>query len=304
MTPETNPQTPPKKSHTKKLLLLTLIIVLALVGKIVYDEIEKGKLHAENQARRTELKATRETLDSIREEVQAKITTIEELGGRVDTLLQIKNELQRERDLLEDRTLEEIQSLQEKVEGYTALLLQKDKEIVKLREVNELLSGENTQLKQKQNLLTKSITHLKTTQSKLKKKVTLASQLSITAPQVEGIDEKGKTLRRLSAQKIKTLKISFGIKANSIADSDGKEVLLRIIAPNSKVLFDINRGAGSFFFNQKELFYTLKQDILYDKRSQQVSFLYEKQSSYPRGLYQLEIYTEGYLMGRGSFELK
>ena len=80
--------------------------------------------------------------------------------------------------------------------------------------------------------------------------------------------------------------------------------MLRITAPNGKLLFDVNRGAGSFFVNKKELFYTLKQDVLYDKRAQAISFFYDQSSAYDRGTYHVEVYTDEYLMGSGSFTLK
>lgn len=300
-----NPVPSAEKPNKGKFLTIGLAVAcILLTAKVVYDAIDKAGLIEEGRAMGAELQSTYQVLDSVQREVEAKISAIEELGGQVDTLIQVKAELEQEKASLQSRSRKEITRLRAKVEGYTTLLLEKDEEITRLKETNKVLVSENTNLKSTQNQLKKSISTLEGTQSQLKEKVALASRLEITPPTVEGIGHKGKPLSRLRAKALKALNISFSIKENEVAEADGKEILLRLLAPNGKVLFDVHRGAGSFLLNGKELFYTLKQDILYDKRNQQIAFLYDKQSPYPAGTYQIEIYTDGYLMGKGTFELK
>ena len=292
------------KRRNDVLLIVLLVLSLALVGKVVYDVIEKIKLIEENEAKQAELLSTYQQLDSIQQVVKDKIRTIQSLGGLIDTLHHVRDALQEEKIRLHERNREEIAVLKKKVEGYTSLLFEKDAKIKRLRKVNNLLQGENTDLKYTQNKLKRSISSLKKHRKKLQAKVNIASRLKISTPTVTGLGRRGQTLRKLRAKRVKILKISFHIEANEVAEADGKEILLRIVAPNKKSLFDVKRGAGSFFINGKEHFYTHKQDILYDTKRQEITFLYEKQSKYMRGLYQVEIYTEGYLLGSGSFEIK
>ena len=295
-----------KESFYKSRILIIILFAtcVLLSAKIVYDTVDKAALIEEGEAKGVALQSAYQSIDSIQREISAKIIAIEELGGQVDTLLRVREELEQERATLRQRSRNEIAELRNKVEGYSGLLLEKDAEIVRLKEVNEILLGENTTLKVTQSQLRRSISSLEDTQDKLQEKVSIASRLEITTPEIQGMNRKGKPLRRLRADAVKLLKVSFSIKANEVAEADGKEVLLRIIAPNNRVLFDVNRGAGSFTKDGKEHFYTLKQDILYDKRSQQVSYLYDKQTPYQKGTYRVEVYTDGYLMGKSSFELK
>jgi outer membrane usher protein FimD/PapC len=69
-------------------------------------------------------------------------------------------------------------------------------------------------------------------------------------------------------------------------------------------LFDVTNGSGSFTFEGRELFYTVKQEILYDKSTQQVIVFYKKGSDFSPGLHQVEVYTNEYKMGNGTFTVK
>ena len=57
-------------------------------------------------------------------------------------------------------------------------------------------------------------------------------------------------------------------------------------------------------FENRELFYTAKQEILYDKNSQEVTMFYNKGSEYAEGRHIVEVYTDEYLMGTGTFTVK
>ncbi len=79
---------------------------------------------------------------------------------------------------------------------------------------------------------------------------------------------------------------------------------MRIIDENGQVLFDVARGSGTFMHGEKEEFYTESKDILFDNTNQRISYLYDKGSEYKSGQYFVEIYTDGYLMGKESFIIK
>jgi cell division protein ZapB len=80
--------------------------------------------------------------------------------------------------------------------------------------------------------------------------------------------------------------------------------MIRIVDENGQVLFDVAKGSGTFLFNNKEEFYTAAQEILFDNSKQKLTYLYDKGSDYNEGVYLLEVYTDGYLMGKGQFEVK
>ena len=296
---------PARGSSGKNWIIGLLILVnLGLVGKIILDGREKQELEDRNELTETELIEAYHSIDSMQVEVEAKIAEISRLGGEIDTLLQVQAALEQEKGALQTRTRREIARLRNRLEGYTALLLQKDEEIIQLKEVNKELLSENTDLKDTQNKLESSLRDLDATRKVLQTKVDIASRLSIENVIVTGVNVRGNDMKKLRAKRVNLLRINFDIKPNAVAPADGKEIFIRIIDPNNRVLFDVQRGSGSFFYEEKELFYTLKQEILYNKKRLPVAFLYDKKSTYIPGTYRAELYTEGYLMGKNSFAMR
>ncbi len=85
-----------------------------------------------------------------------------------------------------------------------------------------------------------------------------------------------------------------------------KQMMIRIIDPSGKVLFDVNNGGGFFMVadTKKDMQYTVKESILFTNSKQSVSMKYVKKDAYMVGTYSVEIWGEGYLIGESSFVVK
>ncbi len=293
----------PKKSN-RALIYVVVGLALLLVAALVVNFIRENNLKEKN----AELMVAYTRLDSIGNEMQEKIIEIEQLGGNIDTLQMIKDSLEIEKAGLKeirDRSYKEINRLKSRVEGYRELLVMKDTEIGELKKVNQSLVVENTELKTERNELNQNLRAAKKTEEKLSEKVQIASRLEIENIMVAALNVKGKPKEdEFRARQIDKLKVEFNITKNDVAPISGKEILMRIIDDNDNVLFDVARGSGTFVLDGKETFYTSKQEILFDNTQQVVSFLYDKGSEYLPGRYMMEVYTEGYLMGKKSFRVK
>ena len=240
--------------------------------------------------------------------MQFKIQEIDSLGGDISDLLIAQEQITAEREQLQlTRTANRqlIGRLRRKTDGYEELLREKDKEIKKLREVNEVLVSENTGLKVDKNELNRSIVELNEDKVELEEKVQFASQLKVEEIQVVAISKSGKERTGvLKNRQLDKLKVAFKISKNEVAQLEAKEIMIRVIDENDQVIFDVNRGSGSFIIDGKETFYTASQDILFDNSGQQLTFIYEKGSVYDPGTYKMEVFTDGYLMGAVSFAVK
>ncbi|MEL7146639.1 MAG: chromosome segregation protein SMC [Bacteroidota bacterium] len=265
-------------------------------------------LSAEKAETERQLQETYYDLDSIGSELDSKIATIRELGGDVDSLVVIKAELEDEKARLRRREIsqsKQIRALKDRVGGYKQLLLAKDEEIKQLTAINQELAQENTTLKVEKNELSQTLNDLNQQKSQLEEQVATASQLKIEDFAVYAVNKRGKEYKNsFRNRQIEQLKIQFALSENKVAPIEGKEVLLRIIGIDGNALFDVANGSGSFTFEGREQFYTAKQEILYDRSKKQVTFLYEKGSDYDKGVYKVEVYTDDYVLGRGSFTVK
>ena len=299
---------PIAKKKQKDLTLVFVGIALLLIGIIIFYYYQNQKLEEQNIAQTEEMNGTLLRLDSISSELNKKILTISQLGGEIDTLLKVQALLEADKKaLITQRNGERnySQNLMERVSGYKELLLMKDEEISELKKIAQKLMSENTELKEEKLILNNSLENVNQEKEQLKEKVAVASKLKIEGMKVFAVSSSGK--ERESAFKnrhIEQIKITFNVAENSVAPTEGKELLIRIVAPDGNVLFDVARGSGSFTFDGREMFYTQKQEILYDKKNQSVTLFYKKGSEYAAGKHQVEVYTDGYLMGKGSFEVQ
>ena len=294
-----------KKSRSRRtFLILAIAMALLLIGAVVWIFMRENVIQRTN----AELMVAYTQLDSIGNQLDDKIVEIDRLGGEVDDLVLVRDSLEQEKIALREsqvRGQKEIRRLGARVEGYRELLLMKDKEIEELQQINEVLVSENTELKTERNELTQTLQQARQTQEKLSKKVVIASRLEAENIKVAAISSRGSEKENeFRARQIAKLRVAFNIARNDVAPVEGKEILMRIIDENDNVLFDVARGSGTFVLEGKETFYTAKQEILFDNTQQAVNFVYDKGSEYLPGLYTMEVFTDGYLMGSKSFRVK
>ena len=296
----------PKKS--KSMMPVFLGVAFVLMAVLLYFFMQNRSLKEEVAETQTELNQAVLQLDSIGSALDQKILEITRLGGDVDTLLMIKAELEGEKRKLlttNSRNKNAIADLKDKVDGYQELLVLKDQEIKVLKEQNEVLFTENTTLKVEKNQLSDSITSIAENRDQLSEQVALASTLKVTGMKIFAVNSKGKEREsEFRNRHVENLRIEFTVNENRVAPIEGKGLLVRVIAPDNNVLFDVTRGSGSFNFEGREMFYTVKKEILYDRSSQKVTLLYNKGSEYALGKHTVEVYTDDYMMGRGSFVVK
>ena len=278
------------------------IMAIALLVYFIQDEQQQNLLKEEA------LTAAFLQLDSLSNELDKRILTISQLGGEIDTLVGIKQKLEEEKMYFlnkDQRQKITLGTLRDKVEGYRQLLLIKDEEINQLTQINEQLTTENIELKNETQALNQSINDIKLEKKDLNQKVQLLSKLKIEDFIIAAIDVKGKERSDSFRKKhINQLQITFVLSENEVAPIEGKKLWIRVVAPDNNVYYNVNMGSGSFTFLSRELFYTAQKEILYDRSQQRVVVYYEKGTPYLIGPHTVEVYTDDYLVGSGSFIVK
>ena len=295
------------KGNNKYLILLIIfgIIIIVQGVKIYLDHQEKTTLENTQASTQEELAVTMQRLNDIRVELDQKIAEIEQLGGDVAELQRVKEEIEQELANTKQRDQRELSRLRSKVSGYETLLKAKDEEIQKLQSINEELLTENTTLKTEKNELSDSINTIVQDKEELISKVNIASRLKAENIQLFAVNRRGRERESPFRQnQIDKLKVVFNIAENNVAPIEGKDIMIRIIDPNGQVIFDVDRGSGTFMLNNKEEFFTASQEILFDNSRQQLVFEYTKGSEFDEGQYMMEVYTDDYLMGRQEFIVK
>ncbi len=307
MTKEEQPEeNTPGTDKGKNILIIVLIILVILSGwRLLNDHREKSQKNEEILILTEENSDLNIRLDSMTFQLDLRIQEIEKLGGNVDSLVRIKEQLIRERQIETNRSASEIAALNERIDGYSGLLKEKDTDIIKLREQNQQLFSENIELKSSKAEVEEEVVKLNIKADELEEKVTIASQLKAEDIVVAAVNSRGRErIDEFRNRQLSKLKVSFTIAENKVAPEGLRDVYIQVLTPNDQVIFDIAKGSGTFELDGKEVFYTSRQDFIFNNSQQQLTYYYEKGSDYPSGLYTVRVYAEGTEIGSSTFEVK
>lgn len=289
----------------KKLIyILSVIIIIFIVVSsiLIYNNIQKEKIRIKQQ---TELDELYIDLDSVSNVLNDKILTISQLGGDIDSLLILKENIETEKREFRNRAYAQINRLQGKVDGYRELLLAQDEEIEKLKKLNEQLFEENKEQKVEINTLNDKITNINRSNKKLEEQIEIAGRLEIKDIEIVGVFRNGSTkINSFKNRSLNKLIVNFTVLENSLSKIEVLDIYLRIIKPSGQVVYDISKGSGSFTFDKRELFYSIKDEILIDKSEMTYNIEYVKSEDLNKGEYQVILYTNNYEIGRSEFIIK
>ena len=289
----------------KKIIrLLTGIIIVIIVG-LAYFIYQNNKNEKIKMMQEKELDNVYLELDSISNVLSEKILTISQLGGDIDSLLVLKENLEIEKKEFRTRAYAQINRLQGKVDGYRELLLAQDEEIERLKKVNEQLFEENKEQKIEINNLNSTISNINQSNKKLEEKIEVASRLEILDFEVIGIfrngSEKKNSFRNRSLDR---LSINLTLNENDLAKIEVIDVYISIEKPNGEIIYDISKGSGTFTYEKREEFYTIKEGVLVDRSKKELSINYIKNQEFNKGLHKVHFYTNQYKIGSGEFLIK
>ena len=311
----------PKNSTAVKAVLVIAIAFATLFGFLYFSarqEVDQRTIDISDKTK--ELLLTNTKLDSISAQLDAQIAEVAALGGEVEELEALKLQLEKDKKALINGKNVQLNDFKAKIKNYEALLAQKDIEIGKLREENQQLASqnqtlysENSTLKtEKSSLLTEkaalsdSVSSYTKTNRELKEKVTLAAALKAMNISVKAINSKGRERdgEAFKARRVSNVKVTFKLAENPLTKKENKTVYLRLVDPTGTIISDLATGSGAFMYGGKETIYTAKQSVFFDNTGQTVDFIYNRGAGYGKGVHTIELYSEGFKIGQGTFEIK
>jgi hypothetical protein len=290
--------------------LIIMTVVAAVFGYLYYQERNiTTRQEADLEVRVNELAMNEIKLDSISKQLDARIIEVKGLGGNIEELEKAKADLEKDRVALRRGTV----TLGKKIKEYEDFLSKKDEEIATLREENqqlisktETLTQEKTELETSKKAVSDSLTGVVTKNAELESKVTMAAALRARNVKVYAISSKGKIREgeNVKAKRIDKVRVDFILEKNPLTQTDNKTLYLRIIDPTGATIADDATGSGKFEYNGQEQGYTISQDVAYSNNNQDVSILYDRNSAFKPGTYSVELYSEGFQVGQGTFSVK
>lgn len=300
-----------KRSNSGLIAALAIMTIIAGVFAYLYYQETKftAKQTEDLDLRISELAGMEVKLDSISRELDAKIDEVEGLGGDVEELTKMKAQLETDRASLRKGNA----NLNNKIKEYEVFLKQKDEELALLRNENqqlltekeELITANQTLTKEKETV-TDSLSGALAKTEELEGKVHLASALKARNVKTYAVSTKGKVREgeSVKAKRVDKVRVDFMLEKNPLAEQNTKLVYLRILDPNGATISDTGTGSGTFQFNGETNQYTYSKEVNYTNNNQDVSILYDRSGDFAKGNYVVQLYSEGFLIGEGTFSVK
>lgn len=193
----------------------------------------------------------------------------------------------------------EITRLKKELKTVRAVLRTYVIQIDSLNRLNEALTKENIEVKNKYNVATRQISNLTAEKKDLNEKVSLAAQLDATNITALPMNKRGKKARKV--KDVKKIAVSFTIVKNITAETGNKALYIRITKPDNSVL---TKGNTTFPYEDKNIAYSIKKYIEYTGEEQSVTVYWDVEEFLPAGTYSIYIFADGNMIGQSSFEME
>lgn len=135
-------------------------------------------------------------------------------------------------------------------------------------------------------------------------RVIMADNISVTGVQSKS---NGKEVDKSKAKKADRLKVCFDLLKNKLSAGKQQTVYVKIIDPQGLTLYDELSGSGKFDNkeNNEDSRYTTSVTLDYAGDDTQSYCVYwNQQNAFAPGEYQVQIFHEGYSVGKSTFTLK
>lgn len=173
-------------------------------------------------------------------------------------------------------------------------------QIDSLNRANEQLKVEKHEAEKKYRQASSTAANLKKEKEQLTERVTLASKLDATGITVTPVNSRGKLAKRI--KRMEQFVVTFRIAKNVTAPVGEKEIYVRIMKPDDDIL--VKSRGDVFTFEGKEINYSMKKMIEYEGEEVPVTMYWNIEEYLSPGTYRVDIFADGNLIGKKSFELK
>ena len=294
---------------TNRLLIIIIIILSLALGVTLWQyfdlkkdfaqrgsEIElmsdeRGELENELNDMLAELDTMETTNDSMKVELANRKLEIEDLLKKV-----------KDKDFAIYKLKKETKTLRTIMKGYVVTIDSLNTLNVGLRKENKRVRTTLSEERSRAKRLEKS-------NENLSSKVALASRLDVEAVEAYGVrvkrDMTGKETDR--AKRTDKLRVCFTLRANQVAKPGKKNLYLRVLAPDGKILAAGTSGEFKFEYNGQKAYYSDKLTVEYTNTAKEYCLDWEKPNEEYEllpGKYYLYLYAEDYEMAALTYELR
>ena len=313
---ETNFPTPTAQATTGKNYKNAIIGVLAagliaVSGYLIYAKSDSSKTI---QQQETTIAKVSDEKSDVQANFDASLARLDsmstvntglqgQLTEKNDEIAKVKSEI---RSILNKKnaTASELGRAKTLIASLNEKISSMEQDVARLTQENQLLTNDNVVLKQEKEVLTQNLTATTEVKQSLEKKVDIASTLNASNIVITPINVKksGKEKVSTTAKRVDKFVVSFDVD-NRIIQSGSTDVYVVVLGPDGKA---INTGTETFTTREEgALAFTAKMPVdLETAKKKNVEFAFIPGTNFVQGNYTVQIYQNGFLIGKGTRELK
>ena len=292
------------EKSSRKIILFFGVIVLLLIGSLFFWK-NKMKEQMDLQVQFIEQKnMLRDELDDLIDEHDE---LLEEYGNLNDQLQDkdsiIQNQITEIRNLI--RTKEDLTEARKKIAVLQEIAKRYLSNIDSLLVINKYLTIEKDSVIQENKNINFKNFKLNKQNMELTDKVNKGSVLEIGDILIVALNYRnsGKEVETKKASKVVTIRTTFDIKQNQIAEQGLKNIYIRYLNPDGTIL--LNTSTEQLFSTAdggKQ--YSVLKKVQYENKSLPISIDFTRRDPLKKGDYLIEIYLDGLLLGTKIFSLE
>jgi hypothetical protein len=312
-----------------------IIAIIGLLGLNAFQWYNNHNLTTTNTVQVAKVNELEKAQTELDQDYQGALDRLEELRGdnkeSNDLIESQKRELLAQKSKISELiwTKKELGKAREEIVKFKAQTEEYVAQITNLKAENEKLVGANVQLtstnqtlnqnlemttKEKEELaqakavLTSEKEKLSTDNQGLSSQVDLASAIKINSIDVKGFDVKddGKVKNKDKAKDIEMLRMCFTTETNLVTKSGSKRFYIRVINPTGETVVQDDKASGELVnkLDKSDVRYSTSADINYDNKDTNACADWALSNKLIKGDYKIELYNNGYMVGKGAFKLK
>ena len=304
------PEQPESRKNRKLFYIIIIIVLLVINGLLFYNNLQ-------TRTERDDLVEETETLEEEKIELNQKNETL------LADIKQLEKEIAEERGINAemDARLDSMQTVLTNLRSsYQKRINDRDFQISQLRKelsntrsefekIKDAYLAEIEVLRTEKQELTDTLASRETNIEDLEAKIKKGEVLSTSKVAAYGVRFKSsnKEVKTETAKRVEKLMICFTIAENRLAEPGYKPLLIKVVSPEGSTLAVESLGSGTFTLaNGESSLYTKKVNINYDPSNPGKEYCtdWTQPNEYMTGVYNVEVYHEGVLIGKSSFELE
>ena len=296
----------PAKNKTNRLLVISNIILLALCMFLLWDNSQRKSTIDRQDSAISELSDERSRLENELEEMLVEYQSLETDNE------DIRAELELERAKVEEllvkvkngsweihKLKKEAASLREIMKGYIVT-------IDSLNTLNQNLIAENKTVRSDLQKVQGKNEELQKVNLNLEDQVTKAQRLKAINISSYGVKVRSNNTGRETdrAKKAEKIRTCFKVAENLLSIPGNKEIFMRILTPDGRILSEGTGDSYRFTFNGVRGLYSGKKQINYQNREMEVCMDWVVKEELPIGEYVVELYCDEADIGKNKFVLR